>query len=113
MPVLLPPSGLTATGGFGGGGGIDEFTSRMRLDTTAAPQTPQAVATHYAQQLETLGWKVEGRASDSGALALVRMSTTTKTGDAVTAVLTITALPGTPYLDLRLQAVRNKSSSPR
>jgi hypothetical protein len=109
LPVLVAPPGAKTTGG-GAGGGADAMFSQTRLDTTL---TPREVAAHYVRQLESAGWKVEGRANEDDMISVTRLSITSRIGDAMTAVLTIAALPGTSSLDLTLKFVRNNLSRGR
>lgn len=109
LPVLIAPPGAKTTGG-GAGGGADAMFSQTRLDTTL---TPREVAAHYVRQLEAVGWKVEGRANEGDMVSVTRLSITSRIGDAMTAVLTIAALPGTSSLDLTLKFVRNNLSRGR
>ena len=103
IPVLTAPPGLRTYGGSSGGGG-DSIYSQTRLDTT---QKPQEIAAYYLSQMEAEGWKVDGRANEGDVVSVTRLGITSRIGDLITAVLTITAPKGSTSLDLVLIIVRN------
>ena len=109
IPSLIAPPGARVTGG-GGGGGNDEMYSRTVLDTA---MTAQAVMAHYSAQFEAAGWKIDSRANDDNNVCVTRFAITSRIGDAVTAVVTVTALKGTTRFDLTLSVIRNLPSRGR
>src|SRR5688572_14904821 len=58
LPTLRPPTGTTAMGGHGGGGGMGsrEMSIQLRSRLTAAE-----MVAHFAPQLEEQGWKIANR----------------------------------------------------
>jgi hypothetical protein len=106
IPLLELPPG-TRTSGAGGGGSFDEIESWIRLENSAGVA---ALAAHFIPQLTDAGWTVVGGSVGDGALSVTRLTSRSKAGDPVTAVLTFVALDGTPSIEAVLHVIRNKPS---
>jgi hypothetical protein len=104
IPALELPPG-TRTGSMGGSYGIDEFESRARLETSL---TGAALAAFFIPQMTAAGWKTLGPPAGDDHLSIARLTSSSRAGDPVTALLIFTALDGTPYVDAVLRVVRNK-----
>ena len=107
-PVLFPPSGLQHIGGSFGGSPMS-MNALTRMDTT---QTPKALAAHYVSQLEADGWKVESVANDDSSISATRLGMNSRIGDRMTAVLAITAVRDSTFVDLALRIFRNTPQGP-
>lgn len=103
MPLLFAPAGSRALG-FGGmsGGGGDAYDQRLRLETTLA--LPE-VLTHYRAQIEKHGWTFQSQAVADG-IGVVRFSVMSIKQELMAATFTVTAVPGTPPLEIALRLVR-------
>jgi hypothetical protein len=108
LPNIEIPAGLT--GGSGGsGGGLDDTTARTRIDLSRAPAgvTPETLAADFVRQMAAAGWKVEtGPTKDQ--MSTARMIHRSRAGDPVTAIIVVTALSDTPFVDAIIRIVRNK-----
>ncbi len=108
IPVLVAPPDATIAGGGGSGGGVNDLHSRSHIETAAPLHT---VMEHYVTQVERAGWTESGRLTQGNEIAVTRFRTTSRLGDAVTAVLVITRLGTGNGLDLMLHVVRDQPSS--
>jgi hypothetical protein len=104
---ILAPTGVTARGSSGGGG-LNDFRSAMRGLATVPRET---TAKELATQLTKGGWKVTREVS-IGNVSIIRGRNTSSAGDPVTALVSITEIVGTPFVDLCLRVVRHKPASP-
>jgi len=109
LPSLEVPIGVR-TNGSGGGGGLDDTEARTRLDLSSAPAgtSPETLAKEFVRQMQTAGWTLEGGPSGDGVMTAARMSGKSRAGDPVTALVVVTALTDTPFVDAVVRVVRNK-----
>jgi hypothetical protein len=103
LPSLAAPVGAV-TGRASMGGTSDTVYSAVRIRTDIPVE---AVGSHYAEQLTTAGWRVEGQSGDPGAVSVTRLGATSPAGEAVTGLLVVTAIDGTGDLDVMLRVVRH------
>jgi hypothetical protein len=102
MPLLFPPPGSRAIGGGYGGGGMDSYDQRLRLETKLTlPQVLQ----HYRAQVEAHGWKFQSQALADG-LGVARFDAVSTKKEPVTATLSVNTAPGEPPLEITLHVVR-------
>jgi hypothetical protein len=82
LPSIEIPVGLIGTSG-GSGGGLDDTTARTRIDLSRAPAgvTPETLASDFVRQMAAAP---------------------------VTAMIVVTALSDTPFVDAIIRVVRNK-----
>ena len=106
LPMLeLPPS--VRANGSGSSGGIDETQAASRLETALSPES---LAANFIGQMKEAGWRLESGPLGDGIMVIARLSSASRAGDPVTAVLSVTALTGTPFVDASIRVVRNKPS---
>ena len=103
MPLLAVPSQVRMMGS-GSGGGLDETSSRTRLDTA---MTLDAIVQHFVPQVRNAGWKVEHASADD-VMSVTRFSGASKNGDPLTGMLIVTRLSDTPFVDAMFRVIRNK-----
>jgi hypothetical protein len=101
VPPLAPPEGVR-TMMSGSGGSTDRYEQHVRLETTLGPE---ALVTHYGDQLEKAGWKREARANGDG-LAVARYTIVSSTKETIVGVLIATPLPDRTQTDVGLQLFR-------
>jgi hypothetical protein len=97
-PVLLPPRGgrsMSSTIGSGSGSGPGRSYSTSIIQTTLSLE---ALSDHYGAQMETAGWKRDGRARDGDHMLVARYSIVTRIGDTVTAILTFAPVDGRSHV---------------
>jgi hypothetical protein len=97
IPALRHPEGARAYGASGGGSS-DGYHTGARIDTS---MTAAALAAHYHPQVVAAGWEQVTRLADPD-LVVVRYTARLKTGEILTAVLTVSTGPGTADLFLRI-----------
>jgi hypothetical protein len=109
LPSLEVPMGLGG-GSSGSGGGLDDTTARTRIDLSRAPAgvTPETLAAEFVRQMAAAGWKVETGPTKDPAMSTARLSHRSRAGDPVTAMIVVTALSDTPFVDAIVRVVRNK-----
>lgn len=109
LPSIEVPFGL---GGMsnGSGGGLDDTTARTRIDLSRAPAgvTPETLAADFVRQMAFAGWKVEAGPTKDQVMSTARLSHRSRAGDPVTAMIMVTALSDTPFVDAIIRIVRNK-----
>jgi hypothetical protein len=106
LPMLeLPPS--VRTTGNGSSGGTDEIQAGARLETALSAES---LAANFIGQLKEAGWRIESGPMGDGVMVIARLSSSSRAGDAVTAILGITSLTGTPFVDASIRVIRNKPS---
>ncbi len=106
LPMLELPASVRSTGG-GGGGGLDDTEARTRLETSISSES---LATNFIGQMKAVGWRLESGPTTDGVMTVARMSIASRAGDPVTAMVIVTALNGTPFVDAVIRVVRNKPS---
>jgi hypothetical protein len=106
LPMLELPASVRSTGG-GGGGGTDDTEARARLETA---MSSESLATNFIGQMKSGGWRLESGPTTDGVMTVARMSITSRAGDPVTAMVIVTTLSGTPFVDAVIRVVRNKPS---
>jgi hypothetical protein len=110
LPSIEVPAGL---GGMsnGSGGGLDDTTARTRIDLSgaaAAGVTPESLTAEFVRQMAAAGWKVESGPTKDQVMSTARLSHRSRAGDPVTAMIVVTALSDTPFVDAIIRVVRNK-----
>ncbi|MEZ5316056.1 MAG: hypothetical protein R2752_01500 [Vicinamibacterales bacterium] len=103
LPSLRPPAG-TESSGAAIGGTPDATYTTVRLATT---RPVDQIAAHYRDQLTSSGWRVEGEATENGAMSVTRFSTASTGGDPMSGMLVVTALGQSGQVDVLLRLVRN------
>lgn len=106
LPMLELPPSVRSSGG-GGGGGLDDTEARARLETSL---TSEVLATNFVGQMKAVGWRLESGPTADGVMTVARMSVASRAGDQVTAMVIVTSLSGTPFVDAVIRVVRNKPS---
>ena len=106
IPLLELPPG-TRSSSAGASGSSDETESRVRIESAVGVA---ALAAHFIPQLTGAGWTVVGSTVGDGGLSVTRLTSKSKAGDPVTALLTFVVLDGTAYIEAVLQVIRNKPS---
>ena len=106
IPVVVLPPGVRPLGS-GGGGSMDDWETRARLETTLAPTTLSA---DFAKQLEADGWTRQGPTVGDDVMQVTRLQHRTRAGDPVTALLLVTRLGDSGAIDAVIRFVRHKSS---
>jgi hypothetical protein len=104
IPILSLPAGVRSSGG-GSSGGLDDTSTRSRLETTLSVDQ---LAAHLVPQFKEAGWKVENGPTSDGTMSVTRFIGASRAGDAVTGQLILTAFPGTPFVDALARFVRHK-----
>jgi hypothetical protein len=102
MPLLLPPPGVWSPGS-GGGGGNDtrHFGSQLISREKLAP-----VTAHFVDQMTKSDWPIAGRVTDDLMSVSLHRSKTTS-GDAITSVVSLTAVPEAGMIDAWLRIIRH------
>lgn len=106
LPMLELPPEVRATGN-GSSGGVDETQAGTRLETTL---TPQSLAANFIAQLTEAGWRLESGPLGDDVMVVARLSSASRAGDPVTAILGVTSLTGTSFVDATIRVIRNKPS---
>jgi len=106
LPLLELPPQVRATGN-GSSGSLDETQAGSRLETTL---TPQSLAANFIAQLKETGWRLESGPLGDDVMVVARLSSASRAGDPVTAILSVTSLSGTSFVDATIRVVRNKPS---
>ena len=106
LPMLDLPPQVRATSN-GSGGSTDETQAGARLDTTLSPES---LAANFITQLKEAGWRLETGPIGDGVMVVARLSSASRAGDPVTAILSLTSLAGTSFVDATIRVVRNKPS---
>ncbi|HEX5069417.1 MAG TPA: hypothetical protein VFV78_04310 [Vicinamibacterales bacterium] len=102
MPLLVRPA-EASFGGSGGGGGLDNRTYNARLVTTMAPA---AIGAHFLDQMTAEGWKRTGGIDEPNSVWAARFVSASTAGQPITAILMLTALPGSSAVDACLRVAR-------
>lgn len=103
VPLLTPPDGVRLSGASGGGS-LDALTSASRA---IGQTTARALSDHFESQLVAHGWKATGHARVRDDLIVTTFSLASRSGDPLTASLTVTALGASGDFDLFLRLVRD------
>jgi hypothetical protein len=106
LPMLELPSSVRATGN-GSSASTDEILAHARLET-ALPA--ESLAANFIGQLKEADWRLESGPIGDGVMVVARLSSTSRAGDPVTALLAVTSLTGTPFVDATIRVIRNKPS---
>ena len=103
MPFLASPEGVSFPAGLQSGGGAGVFSSQGLHATLL---TPSAIRAHYLAQMVAEGWKYTGGIDEAGSVSAVRLTSQSTAGKPITALLVLTALPGSGTLDGWLRVLR-------
>jgi hypothetical protein len=106
LPMLELPAAVRASGNSSGGG-TDEIQAHARLETAVSAES---LAANFIGQMKESGWRLESGPLGDGIMVIARLSSASRAGDPVTAILSVTSLSGTPFIDASIRVIRNKPS---
>jgi len=103
---ILEPAGVMTRASFSQGG-LDDVRSEMR---GLAIVRREVIASELAVQLALGGWTVTRQASVDN-VSVIRGRNTSAAGDPISALVSVTEIVGTPFVDLWLRVTRHKPAT--